>query len=65
MILAAPWPPGYGYPEWPIKLNRLVRTIYIAIHHPMHVGRFHSYAFPRWWRILRTGRATVPGWREA
>jgi hypothetical protein len=40
-------------PEWPRGYRRWVRNLYFAYHHPLHVGRFRDYAFPKWWRDLR------------
>lgn len=57
MILAAPYSKDSSvYPEWPRKLNRLVRTLDLAVNCPNHVGRFHGYAFPHWWRALSQKR---------
>ena len=54
MRLAAPYSGKYErdqtYPEWPLALNRIVRTVDLAVNYPNHVGRFRDYAFPQWWR---------------
>ena len=56
MRLAAPYCHTYNrhqtYPEWPLTLNRIVRTAHLAVNCPNHVGRFRDYAFPQWWRCM-------------
>ena len=60
MRLAAPYCHTYDrhqtYPEWPLTLNRIVRTAHLAVNCPNHVGRFRDYAFPQWWRLFWGGR---------